>query len=143
MNIQESYAIKSARFAFTCLYCVGALYLIPHLEPLFWSNRAGQVTHIGDLPQDQGRIIDSSASEEMALAGSLPEGWQANWRAGTLWLTHVNRDGTIADSLAFPSLEYCYDWIETHSDFCDVNVMKLALQEPDTASGADTAVAMK
>jgi hypothetical protein len=51
-----------------------------------------------------------------------------------LWITHRNPDGTVADCLSFQDLEDYDGWVETHPDFCDVNVEELALRARSTAA---------
>ncbi len=75
------------------------------------------------------------------LACNLPEGWQAYWWGRTLWITHYNSDGSAANSLSFCSLESLYGWVETHPDFCDVNIEKTLLHVVDTTVAAlDTSI---
>ncbi|MHC4070620.1 MAG: hypothetical protein ACYSWW_21800 [Planctomycetota bacterium] len=62
----------------------------------------------------------------ITLSHPLPQGWQAGWSGGKLWITHYNPDGSVADCLPFDSLAGLYDWLEAHPDCCDVDVDKLA-----------------
>ena len=76
------------------------------------------------------RSADLTKVRPAEVACDLPDGWQADWRGKLLWITHCNSDGTVADTLPFDSLDGLYDWVETHPDFCDVNVEKFALRMP-------------
>ncbi len=71
-----------------------------------------------------------SADKSQSLEGSvkylLPQGWQANWRSGEVWIKHYNPNGTVADSLPFDSVGSFYDWADAHPDFCDLDVDKVA-----------------
>jgi hypothetical protein len=79
------------------------------------------------------------------LACSLPEGWQADWSSGQIWITHYNPSGTVADALAFSSLEDLYVWLENHPDCCDVDVDKIAqdVQESAVSATAMEVVSLK
>ncbi len=46
-----------------------------------------------------------------------------------LWITHYNPNGTVADCLPFDDLKGYHAWVQTHPDFCDVDVKKLARHE--------------
>lgn len=120
----------------TCIIGVVLGSLCLAWEPYFGSNidyrfRTGLAGRNGqrnllwdsvDYPQN-GRV-----SCESELACSLPEGWQAGWNGGTLWITHHNPNGTVADALPFKDLEGFYQWFETHPDCCDVDVEKTVVE---------------
>ena len=63
-------------------------------------------------------------SRECELTLLLADGWRAEWKGETLWLTHYNPDGRVADSLPFHSVEHLHAWVEAHPDCCDVDVDK-------------------
>ena len=56
----------------------------------------------------------------------LPERWEAEWRNGTLCVTHNNADGALADFHVFNNIDSFYIWFDMHPDFCDLDVDKVA-----------------
>jgi hypothetical protein len=105
----------------TGLYSYGAPYIEPQIGRFLRPNASGQY----DGPQGRG------ASLGLTLAGPLPQGWQAEWNGGELWITHYNPDGSVADTLPFDSVESLSNWLEAHPDCCDVDVDKLAPKAPE------------
>jgi hypothetical protein len=130
MKLQRSQTIRAARLGVVSLCCAGALYLAfdtafpPETGPGRQGWRGNQRANYGRDAQDGAIPVDR------ALLSSLPEDWQAQWRGGMLWITHYNPDGTVRDCLAFEGLEGYRDWVQTHPDFCDVDVRKLAQRSP-------------
>jgi len=117
MKPQSSYAIRAVRLSAAALCCAGALYLAFDQARLYGLVPSGPGYEAGQpvtIPIDRG------------LLPSLPDDWEAAWRGRMLWITHRNPDGTVADCLAFGGFEDYHVWVETHPDFCDVNVEECA-----------------
>jgi hypothetical protein len=130
MKPQRSYAIRAARFGAVSLCCAGALYLAfdtafpPETGPGGWGYRASPRANYGRDAQDVAIPVDR------ALLPSLPDNWQAQWRGGMLWITRYNPNGTVGDCLPFDDLKGYHAWVQTHPDFCDVDLKKLGRREP-------------
>jgi len=107
----------------TGLYFVRAMNIEPYGE---------RFVHT-DLSRKGGNLQDWKASFSSELSCPLPQGWQAGWNGGKLWITHYNLDGSVADSLAFDSLERLCYWVEAHPDCCDVDIDQLKLPAPKDA----------
>jgi hypothetical protein len=108
----------------TGLYAAGAEYIEPQIGRFLRPNASRQY----DGPQDHRTSLG------LALAQPLPQGWQADWSGGKLWITHYNPDGSVADTLPFDSVESLSNWLEAHPDCCDVDVDKLAPKAPKGAA---------
>ena len=121
MKAQSSYAIGAVRFGAVSLCCAAALYLA------FDKTRSYGIIPSGP---SYGGSQSARIPIERGLLFSLPEDWEAEWLGGMLWITHRNPDGTVADRLSFSGVKDYHAWVETHPDFCDVNVEKLALRMP-------------
>jgi len=124
--------------ALTGLYTAGAPYLDSNIGRFSQIDFAGQGSRWnvrGDLANNpQGRGVSFGRK----LACPLPDGWQADWSGGKLWIMHYNPNGTVADALPFDSLKDFYHWFDTHPDCCDVDVNKLARDRTETAVCATT-----
>ena len=124
--------LKSRIVLLTCIVGVVLGSLCLAWQPYFGSNieynfrtglagRNGQrslLWNSADYPPNE------RVSCESELTCSLPKGWRADRCGGTLWITHYNPNGTIADALPFKDLEGFYQWFETHPDCCDIDVKK-------------------
>ncbi|MHC4143615.1 MAG: hypothetical protein ACYSWW_17975 [Planctomycetota bacterium] len=119
--------------ALTGLYSAGAAYIKPQIGRLFQANYFRQDVSPGDRRAPLG----------YTLARPLPQGWQADWSGGKLWITHYNPDGSVADALPFDSLESLYVWFETHPDCCDVDVDKLMREAPENVVPVSTVELVK
>ena len=108
--------------AATGFYYAGAPYPAPQIRRLHKTVSGGQ--------RGRGNLRVQCASNSQDMEGTfgclLPQDWQADCRSGELWIVHYNPDGTVADSLLFDNLGSFYDWAETHPDFCDLDVDKVA-----------------
>jgi len=117
MRLRRNPALRTAQLGAVGLCCAVALYLTfdqARLYGIVPSGPGDKASQSVTIPIDRG------------LLPSLPDDWEGAWRGGTLWITHRNPDGTVADCLPFDGFEEYYDWIETHPDFCDVNVEECA-----------------
>ncbi len=101
-----------AAIAVTGFYYAGAQYCT---RPI---GRLRQAASVRLRAHDAGKSRELEESVEHSLPGS----WQADLKAGTLWVTHCNPDGTVADALPFESVASFYGWAEAHPDFCDLDV---------------------
>ena len=133
------YARRAVWLAVIGLYCGGAVYLAPRVGRWLQAGSARQGSRGDRGANGVNTPTELAASWGGTLARSLPQDWQADCRGGKLWITHYNPDGTVADCLIFGSLGDCYDWIDTHPDFCDVHVEKPERAAPRTAAAPDTA----
>lgn len=82
-------------------------------------------------------------SRECELTLPIPDGWRAEWKGETLWLTHYNLDGSVADSLPFQGVEHLHAWVEAHPDCCDVDVDKSVQEQSGDALTSSTAELIK
>jgi len=117
----------------TGLYSAGAAYIDPQIERFL---QPGSSRQYGSLP-------DRRESSGITLARPLPQGWQADWSGGKLWITHYNPDGSVADSLPFDNLESLYVWYEAHPDCCDVDVDKLMREASEDTMPVSTGELIK
>jgi hypothetical protein len=130
MKPQPSYAIRAARLGAVSLCCAGALYLAIDMMLRSDTGSGGWRYRASQRANARGDVQDVAIPVDRALLGSLPEDWQAQWRGGLLWITHYNPNGTVRDCLPFNDLEDYHRWVQTHPDFCDVDVEKVAQHVP-------------
>jgi len=117
MRLRRNHSIRAAQLGAVSLCCAGALYLAFDQARLY-----------GIVPSTPGAEVSQSVTIpiDRDLLPSLPDDWEGAWRGGTLWITHRNPDGTVVDCLPFGSFKEYHAWVETHPDFCDVNVEECA-----------------
>lgn len=125
VSTEEVLGVCLAAVAVTGFYWAGEPYLAPQLSHMRHTASARLGAHHTQKSQDLEGSVESV----------LPQNWQADWRAGTLCITRYNPNGTVADGLFFDSIGSFCEWADTHPDFCDLDVDKVAFGARKEATG--------